>query len=132
MGRFQTSSSYKNYLGKTVISRPEGWLLPQLDLDQNNQVYMAPGEVYCRFRDANGHLCSHDVRFSRRAYLIRHYKKAHGLSVVSNVTNATSIKGRALVAGWYKELMDGLQPSWRAKDQRDEDVRAAYRDLPKH
>ncbi|RSL73341.1 hypothetical protein CEP54_000316 [Fusarium duplospermum] len=132
MGGFQASSAYKNYLGKTVISRPEDWLLPRLDLDQNNQIYMAPGEVYCRFRDADGHLCSNDGRFSQRRYLIMHYRKEHDLTVACNATNPSSVKGRALVAGWYKELIEGLQPSWRAKDQRAEDAKAADRDLPGH
>lgn len=44
--------------------------------------------------------------------------------------------------GWYRELMDGQQPSWRAKDQQflqsgqaqptqDDQPQAANEDLPK-
>ena len=68
MVRFHAISAYKNYLGETVISRPEAWLLPRLDLDQNNQIYMAPGEVYCRFRDADGHLHSALSGMPRRSF----------------------------------------------------------------
>ncbi|KAI8656553.1 hypothetical protein NCS56_01259700 [Fusarium sp. Ph1] len=98
MGRFHTSLEYNRYLGKTVISRPDDQLLPRLD-EQDDQIYVAPGEVYCRFRDANGQLCSHVGRFSRRAYLVNHYQAEHKLTVADNVTKSHSNRGGDSIVG---------------------------------
>ncbi|KAH7244743.1 hypothetical protein B0J15DRAFT_552355 [Fusarium solani] len=141
MTTFRKSSEYKDYLGKTVISRPQDQLLPRLD-SQNGQIYMAPGEVYCRFRHPDGQLCSNDARFSGRYNLARHYQIEHNLTVAHNATMPHSTRGRILIVGWYRELMDGQQPSWRAKDQQflqsgqaqptqDDQPQAANEDLPK-
>ncbi|KAI8654831.1 hypothetical protein NCS57_01230200 [Fusarium keratoplasticum] len=114
---FRKSSEYTDYLGETVLSRPQDQLLPRLD-SQDGQIYMAPGELYCRFRHPNGQLCSNDKRFSRRYYLVWHYQVEHNLTIAHNATKPNSKRGRDLIVAWYKELMEGQQPSWRAKDQQ--------------
>lgn len=75
---YRITDTYKWYENKKRNTRRS--TLPPFEMDDQGRVFIAAGEVYCRFPSEHdpGELCFLNKKFSNRSSLVRHIKTRHG------------------------------------------------------
>ncbi|KAK6196949.1 hypothetical protein LQW54_011034 [Pestalotiopsis sp. IQ-011] len=75
---YRVTDTYKWYENKKRNIRRS--TLPPFEMDDQGRVFIAAGEVYCRFPSEHdlGELCFLNKKFSNRSSLVRHIKTRHG------------------------------------------------------
>ncbi|KAH8674902.1 hypothetical protein BGZ61DRAFT_536212 [Ilyonectria robusta] len=110
-----TTTSYKKnaaYIAYTRGNLRPDVILPPLARNNDGLIFLAPGEVYCRFRFQNGTICPINWRFPTYHALHDHYSQAHGLELERLKSGALPADTRRDVEHWYKALMGNVVTVW--------------------
>ncbi|EHK40038.1 hypothetical protein TRIATDRAFT_312962 [Trichoderma atroviride IMI 206040] len=99
-------------------------LLPPLQFNQNGEVILIPGEIFCRYRDDNNRLCQFRLQQHKMAGGIRkHYIIYHLLPVERRSKSHERKHFTEQARRWYDEVVRGNFPLWVPRDADDTPIK---------
>ncbi|KAF5006202.1 hypothetical protein FDECE_7361 [Fusarium decemcellulare] len=112
---YAQSQAYIEYTSLT--QRPDD-LMPRLQTNQNGEIWIAPGERYCRHLVDGVHLCSKSHKFGNASALRMHYRTVHSLRIELRPKGRLNVLQDCGLALWYHDLMAGRTPMWNPYQYR--------------
>ncbi|KAL7914088.1 hypothetical protein GGI35DRAFT_475922 [Trichoderma velutinum] len=79
---------------------------------KEGQIIMIPGEVFCRWRGDDGHLCWKNIRYANTKTLRNHYRCSHRVETEANPTGGFSADYHSALDRWYTQVSSGQNPTW--------------------
>ncbi|KAL6908258.1 hypothetical protein GGI43DRAFT_379126 [Trichoderma evansii] len=107
--------SYRRYLNENRrTGRPErnDALMPPLIYTGNGEPILAAGEVFCRWRDVDGVLCTERKEYSTPVGLERHFADCHGTRTHGLCTGFNNPRYKEELNRWYFAVVNGEMPRW--------------------
>ncbi|KAH6956579.1 hypothetical protein DER45DRAFT_645181 [Fusarium avenaceum] len=113
---YALSESYGMYLqytgrwGMYWYSEIPLFYLPRLNITEDGEVKIVPGEIYCRWRDAHDDIC--ELEFTDQRDLRTHYRDAHNLRCERPGSASLTRRDNMHVAQWYYDTVRNRMPNW--------------------
>ncbi|KAM0214390.1 hypothetical protein ACHAPQ_007871 [Fusarium lateritium] len=109
----ESYGTYIQYTGRWGIywySEIPMFDLPRLNVTEDGEVRIVPGEIYCRWRDAHNVIC--ELEFTEERDLRAHYRDAHNLRYERHGPAAMSSRENMHIGRWYYETVRNRMPNW--------------------
>ncbi|KAM0252508.1 hypothetical protein ACHAP5_001156 [Fusarium lateritium] len=84
--------------------------LPRLNVTEDGEVKIVPGEIYCRWRDAHNVIC--ELEFADERDLRAHYRDAHHLRYERRGPASLSRRENKHIGRWYYDTVRNREPNW--------------------
>ncbi|KAK1250594.1 hypothetical protein MKX08_010597 [Trichoderma sp. CBMAI-0020] len=122
---YQDTPSYRQYLNADpVTGRGErlDHLMPHLQFNEDGQLIIVPGELFCRWRRDDGALCVKRTALSSSAALRKHYHGCHGSPIENRRNGSNTVMFQQELHRWYRAIVNGEMPRWVPRKAADTTV----------
>ncbi|PON30965.1 hypothetical protein TGAM01_v200385 [Trichoderma gamsii] len=122
------NDSLRRYLELGASGQPVNrleLLLPHVQFNENGEVILLPGEIFCRIRDDNNDICPFVVDYRRRhgkGGIRYHYRYAHNLPAEKRKLTHRYNHFLEKAARWYDEVVRAKMPLWLPRDATDSPI----------
>ncbi|UKZ62747.1 uncharacterized protein TrAtP1_003980 [Trichoderma atroviride] len=122
---YKDTPSYRQYLNvDPVTGRGErlDHLMPHLQYNEDGQLIIVPGELFCRWRSDDGALCVKGTALSSATALRKHYHGCHGSPTENRRHGSNTFEFQVELHCWYRAIVNGEMPRWVPRKAADATV----------